>query len=315
MMNNNKKNKLMILAAAVALTVALTGCSSTLGTSTQQPTETTDAVGAILLSVNPEIEIEYDKNGTVLEVEGINEDGQSVVTDYNEYEGRDCTEVINALVQKIYEGGYLDNQFEGNAKNIVIKLENGSQQLGEDFLEKVADGVRNVVNAHGGASGTLMVSEDDLDDQGLIGTEKAREIVLAQLGLAEAVFSEGEYELDDGIYELEFTADGVEYEYEVDAVTGKVLEANRETNDDWNRWDDDADDWDDERDDDTLASDYDDDADDDSADGKKDAFDDYDDIDDDTNDFDTDDDTNDQYDDDDENDDNDEDFDDDQDDD
>ena len=39
-----------------------------------------------------------------------------------------------------------------------------------------------------------------------------------------ADFTEREYELDDGVYELEFTANGVEYEYEVNAFNGKVLE-------------------------------------------------------------------------------------------
>lgn len=73
----------------------------------------------------------------------------------------------------------------------------------------------------------------NLDDQGRIGLEKAQEIVLSQLGIADAVFSEKGYELDDDVYELEFAVNGVEYEYEVDAVTGKVQEADREHNDDW----------------------------------------------------------------------------------
>ena len=59
--------------------------------------------------------------------------------------------------------------------------------------------------------------------------EKAKEIALAQadVSAADAVFDDKEFDHDDGtaIFELEFTANGVEYEYDVDAVTGKVLKA------------------------------------------------------------------------------------------
>ena len=71
--------------------------------------------------------------------------------------------------------------------------------------------------------------------------EKAKELVLAQLGLTTATFCDHEYDLEDGVYEFEFIVDGVKYEYEVDANTGEVREADIEGNDDWN----DRDDWDD----------------------------------------------------------------------
>lgn len=74
--------------------------------------------------------------------------------------------------------------------------------------------------------------------------EKAKELVLAQLGLTTATFCDHEYDLEDGVYEFEFIVDGVKYEYEVDANTGEVREADIEGNDDWNDRDD-WDDWDD----------------------------------------------------------------------
>ena len=69
---------------------------------------------------------------------------------------------------------------------------------------------------------------------------------------ADAVFTEQECELDDGVYELEFTAGKFEYDVEVNAYTGKVIKADYENNHDWDnlrddRWDDDRDNsWDDD---------------------------------------------------------------------
>ena len=255
-MKHNMLHKMMAAVLSAAMVFSLAGCA---GTSAPADAKAAGMTGTILLSVNPEIEVEYDDNGIVLEIEGINDDGKTVVSGYEDYKGKECAEVVNALVQKIYEGGYFDKQLDGHVKNIVVKLEDGSYYPDDGFLEAVADGVRKAVNDCGIKSNAVVVDDDDLDEQGRIGMEKARELALTQMGLTEAVFSEGEYELDDGVYEFEFTANGIEYEYEVDAVTGKVLKADHENNDDWDAWDDDDDDDDLDDDDD---SDDDDDADD-----------------------------------------------------
>ena len=234
--------KFLALTASAALALALlAGCGA-------QPAEQASAengtVGTVLLSVNPEIEVEYDKNGMVLEIEGLNKDGKTVVKDVKNYQGKDCRTVVNELVREIYADGYFEKTVDGHTKNIVLKLEEGSVYVSDEFLQDVADGVREAVQECGIGAKAMTVSEGDLDDAGHIGQNKAKELVLAQLGLESASFRDHEYELDDGVYEFEFTAGGVEYEYEVDARTGKVLEADIDGNDDW----DDRDDWDDQDD-------------------------------------------------------------------
>lgn len=234
--------KFLALTASAALALALlAGCGA-------QPAEQASAengtVGTVLLSVNPEIEVEYDKNGMVLEIEGLNKDGKTVVKDVKDYQGKDCRTVVNELVREIYADGYFEKTVDGHTKNIVLKLEEGSVYVSDEFLQDVADGVREAVQECGIGAKAITVSEGDLDDAGHIGQNKAKELVLAQLGLESASFRDHEYELDDGVYEFEFTAGGVEYEYEVDARTGKVLEADIDGNDDW----DDRDDWDDQDD-------------------------------------------------------------------
>ncbi len=146
----------------------------------------------------------------MLELEGINDGGKAVVANLENYKGKDCRTVVNQLVKEIYEAGYFAETVDGHSKNIVVKLEEGSAYPDDNFLEDVAEGVREAVKTCNIDSETMTVREDDLDDEGRIGQDKAKELALAQLGLNGASFNDHEYELDDGMYEFEFTADGVE---------------------------------------------------------------------------------------------------------
>ena len=62
--------------------------------------------------------------------------------------------------------------------------------------------------------------------------EKAKEIALDHAGVnaQNARFENAEFDKDDGIplYELEFTANNVEYEYDIHAESGTVLKAEKE---------------------------------------------------------------------------------------
>lgn len=257
-MKREKKSTMIAgLGLCAVLAAALSGCGSLpQAGAEQQGAGSTAAVGSILLSVNPEIEVAYDARGKVVEVEGVNDDGRSVVGGYDGYEGRDTGAVMGELVHEISDDGYFDGGINGRERNIVLKMADGSSAPSDDFMEQVADSVRTAASGCGLTSSAYALDRDDLDDSGLIGIEAAKEIVLGQLGIdpASASFRDHEYELDDGVYELEFVYEGVEYDYEVDARTGKVLEADLEGNDDWDDrdlWgDDDADDvWDDDADD------------------------------------------------------------------
>ena len=257
-MKREKKSTMIAgLGLCAVLAAALSGCGSLPQAGAgQQGAGSTAAVGSILLSVNPEIEVAYDARGKVVEVEGVNDDGRSVVGGYDGYEGRDTGAVMGELVHEISDDGYFDGGINGRERNIVLKMADGSSAPSDDFMEQVADSVRTAASGCGLTSSAYALDRDDLDDSGLIGIEAAKEIVLGQLGIdpASASFRDHEYELDDGVYELEFVYGGVEYDYEVDARTGKVLEADLEGNDDWDDrdlWDDDdADDvWDDDDDD------------------------------------------------------------------
>ena len=242
MMRKTKKRNAMMITAAVLGLMAVAGSGMRSFDAMAQTTSKVyeagkEEAGSILLSMEPQIRISYDGRGKILGVKGVNEAGRKVVRGYSGFKGRNCENVINELVQEIYDAGYFDTAVEGKTRNIVVKLEKGSVYPDKDFLDDVAREVRRVVRDNRIDSSVVVLDKSDYLDNGYIGLEKAKEIVLAQLHLSEAEFTDHEYDLEDGIYELEFTVGGIEYEYEVDAVTGKVMKADYERNDDWHDYD------------------------------------------------------------------------------
>ena len=348
-MKNNIRTKLLGLALTTTMALSvLTACGSSAETaslpslsvlpsaSPSSQEESNASVGTVLLSVNPEIEMDYDGHGNVTALTGRNQDAQALLSAYTGYEGRPCTEVIGELVQEISARGYFDTTVGGKERNVILKLEQGSAYPTDQFLEELAGAVREVVAAEQNGSQPVLLDQDDYDDaygdKGYINASAAQSILSAQLGRDDLQFVEKDYDLDDGEYEVEFVLDGVTYEYEVNAYTGKITEVDAERQDDGNTsrnpdrddldddWDDDddaaddwddaddaADDWDDNDDaaddwddDDDAADDWDD-ADDvaDDWDDADDAADDWDDADDAADDWDDDDDAADDWDDDD----------------
>ena len=238
-MKKNFTPKLFGLALTTALTLTtLTACGGGTGTaaapggasSTPAAVQETanGSVGTVLLSVNPEIEMDYDEAGNVVALNGLNDDGKAVLASYTGYEGKACTTVIGELVDEINAGGYFDATIDGHEKNIVLKLERGSKYPSDQFLNELAEAVRLVVEADQIGSQTVALDDDDYDDtyadKGYINAQAAQNILSTQLGRDDIQFVEKDYDLDDGEYEVEFVMDGVEYEYEVNAVTGKVTE-------------------------------------------------------------------------------------------
>ena len=64
-----------------------------------------------------------------------------------------------------------------------------------------------------------------------IGRSKAKETALAKAGLGASQIRDYEIELDDGEYEIDFKYQNMEYEIDIDAVTGKILKFSKEYDD------------------------------------------------------------------------------------
>ena len=114
------RRKIFVAVSSLAVLSAalLTGCGAPASDNTSLP-----QTGILTLSVNPEIRIEYDKEGKVLAMAGENDDGKSIVSNCKEYVGMDCDDVLKDLICLLYTSViHLSIQAVENVKSKVIEL-------------------------------------------------------------------------------------------------------------------------------------------------------------------------------------------------
>ena len=75
------------------------------------------------------------------------------------------------------------------------------------------------------------VEEDEEEKVTTINKDKALEMALAHAKVLASEIRELEVELDDGVYEISFEVKTTDYEYEIDAKTGKILNVEKEIDD------------------------------------------------------------------------------------
>lgn len=199
--------KRRMLTAVILLTltaaVLFTGC----GDSTAEGEAKAEGVGTITLSVNPQVQIEYDDEGKVVSLTGANDDGEKIVSSYPDYIGKECDDILEDLIEAIYEQGFFDGKIDGNARPILIQLEPGSVVPYDDFLEELKDECDYTADNLKLTSDVFLIDGDDYDEKyttadqksHYITLEKAKQIALAQANVkaANAVFADREFDFDD----------------------------------------------------------------------------------------------------------------------
>ena len=84
--------------------------------------------GALRIQINPDVELTLSRTDRVLELEGLNEDGQSLIAGY-EYSGKDREDVTGELVERAIDLGYLSG---GEAVSITVTSADADWQAREE---------------------------------------------------------------------------------------------------------------------------------------------------------------------------------------
>ena len=114
-----------------------------------------------------------------------------------------------------------------------------SQGMEYDYEIKASDGTilekdREAVETHSSSQNVSLPAESyTMTDSDFISIDEAKSIALQVSGVdaSNAVFTEAELNVDDGvhIYEIEFISGDMEYSFEINAMTGSVAEWEKES--------------------------------------------------------------------------------------
>ena len=123
-------------------------------------------------------------------------------------------------------GGQLRTGSKASGPDIDVYKRQGLEELAASIAQY---GVIQPLSVRRQADGYELVAGDVYKRQGQISADKAQSIALehAEVRAKDATFVRSNLDWDDGrwVYEVEFyTADGMEYDYEIDAVSGAVVQ-------------------------------------------------------------------------------------------
>ncbi len=139
--------KTSIIAIALALVMSLTLLTACGQSSTSKSSPVSG--GVLVLSVNPEIAVEYNEKGIVTGITARNDDALAIINNQKGLIGQPARSAVAALVAAIGKAGYFVEEVEGAQRQITIEIEKGSQLPHNSFLDEVISDVRSYVQSNG----------------------------------------------------------------------------------------------------------------------------------------------------------------------
>lgn len=221
----NTKKLIAIVMSTIMLLGIFAGCNK--APADQGSTETTGNVittpiakGMLVLNAGASVNISYDGDGLVLNVEGADDNGSILASEYEDYLGKPCAEAVVDLVRNAIGADYLNSE----SNDIIIKQAVGSALPGSNFLETVVADAKAAAEAANVQPTMIQITEAELDEDGYINLEKAKELLLAELNITEFDTLDGTTAPIDGSYCFAITVGDMEGTYIINGVTGDVFE-------------------------------------------------------------------------------------------
>ncbi|MBQ8797569.1 MAG: hypothetical protein IJZ56_05195 [Oscillospiraceae bacterium] len=189
--------KSLALALSIILILGLfVGCNkdaadSTTTAATEAPAE---PAGTLYLSFGPALEVSYDDAGNVLQITGTNEAGKTIAAESADQVGRGCVFAARKFLRCAS-----DNKLLGDAKSMVVRVDNDDPLPTEDFLDTIVTDCQYLADEECTGIQMMKITVDDLDSDGNILPATAKRLAARFLGITESDL-QGEETVVDGFY-------------------------------------------------------------------------------------------------------------------
>lgn len=194
-----KNPRLLALgAAALALLVLVIvllakGCSGDSGTTSKK------VCGTVVLTYGAHVEIDYDQNGKILRLRGMNDLGQTAVAAESGLVGKDVTKGVDACLSALAE----DSVIRRN-RSLAIRVKFGDRLPKDDFLETVAEDARVTCREKGINLKVYPIGPDKLEPDGTINMETCKTMAMDYLGALMMADIGGDETPVDNVYTFSF---------------------------------------------------------------------------------------------------------------
>ena len=169
------KKKLLTYMLMISLLFGMTAC----GPNAEDGIQPVEKAGTVILSVNPSVMVDYDTNGLVMDISGLNEDGLNLAAQEEDLLGEPCLIALHKLIVDINDAGFFISDFGGKGREIFLYLQKGSIYH-EGFLKALEQSIFEAADECGLTAVTLTTVDANAED-----TELKEDLKLHHLYLSE----------------------------------------------------------------------------------------------------------------------------------
>lgn len=201
-------------AAALALLVLLIllvakGCS---GDPDGAPKK---VCGTVVLAYGAQVEIDYDQNGKILNLRGMNDLGKTAVAKAGGLAGKDTTKGVVSCLSVLAEDPVVRK-----SRTLAIRVKFGDPLPKEDFLKTIAEEAKVACREKGINLRVYPLGPEALEDEGTIKMETCKSMAMDYFGALMMADIGGDEVPVDNMYTFFFE----NMTCTVDAITGLVTE-------------------------------------------------------------------------------------------